>query len=166
MDCSPPGSSVHGILQVRILEWVAIPFSRGSLQSRDRTKVSRIAGRFLTGWAIREVFNTSIHPHIHQSIFCDAVQSCRQQYISHLNTSTCIELARVYAYLFNVNFTYSEMHRLYNMYSCVYWRLSLIMILRFIHVADCISSLILFNAELCCILWIYYSLSIFLLMEM
>ena len=55
MDYRLPGSSVHGILQVRILEWVAIPFSRGSLQSRDRTKVSRIAGRFLTGWAIREV---------------------------------------------------------------------------------------------------------------
>ena len=37
MDCSPPGSSVHGIIQVRILEWVAIPFSRGSSQSRDQT---------------------------------------------------------------------------------------------------------------------------------
>ena len=35
MDCSPPGSSVHGILQARILEWVAIPFSRGSSQPRD-----------------------------------------------------------------------------------------------------------------------------------
>ena len=48
MDCSPPGSSVHGILQARILEWVAIPFSRGSLQPRDRTHVSCIAGRFFT----------------------------------------------------------------------------------------------------------------------
>ena len=45
MDCSPPGSSVHGILQARILEWVAISFSRGSSQPRDRTQVSRIAGR-------------------------------------------------------------------------------------------------------------------------
>ena len=45
MDCSPPSSSVHGILQARILEWVAISFSRGSSQSRDRTQVSRIAGR-------------------------------------------------------------------------------------------------------------------------
>ena len=41
-----PGSSVHGILQARILEWVAIPFSRGSSQPRDRTWVSYIAGRF------------------------------------------------------------------------------------------------------------------------
>jgi len=45
MDCSPPGSSVHGILQARILEWVAIPFSRGSSQPRDQTQVSLIAGR-------------------------------------------------------------------------------------------------------------------------
>ena len=45
MDCSPPGSSIHGILQARILEWVAISFSRGSSQPRDQTQVSCIAGR-------------------------------------------------------------------------------------------------------------------------
>ena len=44
VDCSPPGSSVHGILQARILEWVAIPFSRGSSQPRDQTWISRIEG--------------------------------------------------------------------------------------------------------------------------
>ena len=44
MDCSLPGSSVHGILQARILEWVAMPSSRGSSQSRDQTCVSCIAG--------------------------------------------------------------------------------------------------------------------------
>ena len=48
MDCSPPDSSVHGILQVRILEWVAIPFSRGSSQPGDRIWVSCTAGRFFT----------------------------------------------------------------------------------------------------------------------
>ena len=42
MDCSPPGSSVYGILQARILEWVAIPFSRGSSQPRDLTQVSAL----------------------------------------------------------------------------------------------------------------------------
>ena len=42
-DCSPPDSSVHGILQARILEWVAIPFSRGSSPPRDRTHVSYIS---------------------------------------------------------------------------------------------------------------------------
>ena len=40
MDCSPAGSSAYGILQARILEWVAIPFSRGSSPPRDRTQVS------------------------------------------------------------------------------------------------------------------------------
>ena len=49
-----PGSSVHGILQARILEWAAIPFSRGSSQSRDQTQISFIAGRFLTIWDTRE----------------------------------------------------------------------------------------------------------------
>ena len=46
--------TVHGILQARILEWVAFPFSRGSSQPRDRTQVSSIAGRFFTSWATRE----------------------------------------------------------------------------------------------------------------
>ena len=46
--------TVHGILQARILEWVAIPFFRESSLPRDRTQVSRIAGRFFTSWATRE----------------------------------------------------------------------------------------------------------------
>ena len=54
MDYSPLGSSVHGILQTRILEWVATPFSRGSPQPRARTWVSCIGGRFFTIWDIRE----------------------------------------------------------------------------------------------------------------
>ena len=53
-ECSLPGSSVHGILQARILEWVAMPFSRGPSWPRDRTQVSCIAGRFFTIWATRE----------------------------------------------------------------------------------------------------------------
>ena len=48
IDCSPQGSSVHGFLQSKILEWVAIPFSRGSSCPRDGTQVSCIAGRFFT----------------------------------------------------------------------------------------------------------------------
>ena len=50
--CDP--CTVHGILQARILEWVAFPFSRASSQSRDQTWVSRIAGRFFTTWTHRE----------------------------------------------------------------------------------------------------------------
>ena len=48
IDGSPPGSSVHGILQARIREWVAVPFSKGSSQPRDRSQVSCIAGGFFT----------------------------------------------------------------------------------------------------------------------
>ena len=48
MDCSPPGSSVHGIFQARILEWVDISSSRGSSQFRDPIHVSCIAGGFFT----------------------------------------------------------------------------------------------------------------------
>ena len=48
MNYSPPGFSVHGVSQARILEWVAIPFSRGSSRLRDRTQVSRVAGGFFT----------------------------------------------------------------------------------------------------------------------
>ena len=57
MGCSPPGSSVHEILQARILEWVAVPFSRGSSWPRDRTHISCIAGRIFTIWATREAYN-------------------------------------------------------------------------------------------------------------
>ena len=60
MDCSPQASSVHGILQVRILEWVANSFSRGSSQPRDQTQISCIADRlfFFTVWAT----STAIDP--------------------------------------------------------------------------------------------------------
>ena len=48
VDCTPPGSSAHGISQARVLEWVAISFSRGSSQPRDQTQLSCSAGGFLT----------------------------------------------------------------------------------------------------------------------
>ena len=54
VDCSPPSFSIHGILQARILEWVAISFSRGSSLPRDWTQVSCIADRLFTIWATRE----------------------------------------------------------------------------------------------------------------
>ena len=65
--CNPMGYTVHGIPQARILEWVAIPFSKGSSQPRLWTQVSHIAGSFFTSWATREaqciwlaMFNVSI----------------------------------------------------------------------------------------------------------
>ena len=63
MDCSPPGSSVHGISQARILEWVAISSSRGSSWPGDRTHlfcVSCIPGGFFTAWVIREAHFVSL----------------------------------------------------------------------------------------------------------
>ena len=56
MDCSLPGFSVHGILQARILEWVAMPSSRGSSEPRKQTQVSCTAGRFFTNWTTKEFF--------------------------------------------------------------------------------------------------------------
>ena len=66
MDCSPPGFSVHGILQARILQWVAISFSRGSSRPRDRTQVSHIAGRRFNLWASREA------PYL----ICEVINNC------------------------------------------------------------------------------------------
>ena len=74
-----PGSSVHGILQARMLEWVAVPFCRGSSQPRNRAKVSRIAGRFFTIWATRE-------PGTREQILYDST------YISRQSKSTGTEI--------------------------------------------------------------------------
>ena len=63
MDCSPLGSSVPEIFQARVLEWVAIPFSRGSSRPRDQTWVFCTAGRFFTVWATGEaiLMHTTSH---------------------------------------------------------------------------------------------------------
>ena len=64
MDFRPPGSSVHGIFQTRILDWVSVSFSRGSSQPGDGTRVSCVscnAGRFCTRWATGEATTTNMH---------------------------------------------------------------------------------------------------------
>ena len=61
VDCSLPGSSVHGILQARILEWVAISFSRGSSWPRDQTQISHFAGRRFNLWATREALSNYLN---------------------------------------------------------------------------------------------------------
>jgi len=61
MDCNPPDSSVHGIIQARILEWVAIFFSKGSFQPRDQTRVSCIAGRSLPSEPPRNPLDDGTH---------------------------------------------------------------------------------------------------------
>ena len=64
MDCSLPHSSLHGIFQARVLEWVAIYFSRGSSQPRDRTLAFRIAGCRFTLWASREALRREYGIHL------------------------------------------------------------------------------------------------------
>ena len=58
--CDPMDYTVHGLVQARILEWVAFPFSRGSCQPRDQTQVSCIAGGFFTSWATREALHLTV----------------------------------------------------------------------------------------------------------
>ena len=67
MDCSPPGSSVHGILQARILEWVAMPFSKGSSWFRDRTHVSCISRWILyhrATWEAQEQISSTLNDNL------------------------------------------------------------------------------------------------------
>ena len=79
MDCSPPDFSVYRIFQTKILEWIAIPFSRGSSQFRSLTQVSCIAGRFLTIGATKEAQTTSLqcvtlwHIHLYPGLTTDIV---------------------------------------------------------------------------------------------
>ena len=86
MDCSAPGFSVCGILQARILEWVAMPSSRGSSQPRDRTQGSHTAGRFFTVWSTRELptFGNSLE--ISDYICAQLVEQCIK--ITFWNTHT------------------------------------------------------------------------------
>ena len=60
MDCSPPGSSIHEVFQARVLQWVAISFSRGSSRPRDRTQVSCLAGRCFIIWATSDLAMTNL----------------------------------------------------------------------------------------------------------
>ena len=72
--CDPMDYTVHGILQARILEWVAIPFSRGSSQPRDWTQVSCIADRFFTSWTTKEA-HVYVHVCVCMSV-CSVVSDC------------------------------------------------------------------------------------------
>ena len=85
MDCSPPGSSVHGILQARIWEWVAISFSRGSSQARDQTQVSHTEGRFFTDWATRETQISCINIKKKKKLWSKEYVLCNSTYIKFKN---------------------------------------------------------------------------------
>ena len=79
MDCSLLGSSLHGIIQAGILEWVAISFSRGSSWLRDQTQVSCIAGRSFTVWC-KPIIGNQINPWQQRQTF---------NFLCHLTTLSC-----------------------------------------------------------------------------
>ena len=86
VDCSLPGSSNHGILQARILEWVAISFSMGSSWPRDQTQVSRIAGRSFTLWATREARVCTYVLFIFLSTYLSIYQSICKWWLWEINS--------------------------------------------------------------------------------
>ena len=83
MDCSPPGSYVHGILQARILEWVAMPSSRGSSLPRDRTHISYVS------YIARRLLYCYCHLGDPFNISYDCFQICSYFKIKNLKGSTC-----------------------------------------------------------------------------
>ena len=88
MDCSLPGSSVHGIFQAGILEWVAISFSRGSSQPRDQTQVSCIGRQILYYWAAWGATPTYVaHPEI--SFWISTVEIKRDEISNNIFLSAC-----------------------------------------------------------------------------
>ena len=87
MDCSLPGSFVHGILQGRVLEWVAISFSRGAPEASDWTQVSCIAGRFFNVWSTREALvNPSVQLLSHVQLFATPWTIAHQATLSITNS--------------------------------------------------------------------------------
>ena len=91
MDYSPP---VHGILQARVLEWVAFPFSRGSSWCRDQTQVSCTVGIFFTIWATREALSTCLH--LHHKLGVQATLWEPQQPPNHLPVSSPVLLGLLF----------------------------------------------------------------------
>ena len=87
MDYSPPGSSVHGILQARILEWVAMPSSRGSSSPRDQTCISCTAGEFFNHWATWEA-QKEVMANKFSSVQFSSVAQSRLTLCNPMNCST------------------------------------------------------------------------------
>ena len=104
MDCSPPGSSVHEILQARILEWVAIPFSRGSSQPRDQTWVSCIVGRFFTIWVTREAFKSFLENVLNSHSESVSVHASEHQWKEYINYGYCSQGTYRHLYILLVYF--------------------------------------------------------------
>ena len=95
-DCSPPGSSAHGILQERIVEWVVISFSRGSFWPRDKTHISCIAGRLFTSesWGMLGTEAVINKPGIVLTI--KEIKALRKGKDSNINIDECYKIKGYY----------------------------------------------------------------------
>ena len=82
MDCNMPGSSIHGIVQARILAWVAIPFSRGCSSPRDQTHVSCTTDIFFAIWATREALAIIVQSLSHVQFFVTLWAAAHQAFLS------------------------------------------------------------------------------------
>ena len=116
IDCSPPSSCVDGILQARISEWVAIPFSWGSSQPKDQTQVSCIAGWFSTVWATREVWIVVSEVIQSYPTLCDPMNrslpgsSIRGIFLARILAWVSISFSRVNCYIHPPKFVYWNPH--------------------------------------------------------
>ena len=97
VDCSPSSSSVHGILQARILEWVAVSFSRGSSWPRDRTQVSHIAGRRFNLCTTREAlkYKNTVSQKTSYNICINHLKAEKQTCSVLLSTDICIAPGKI-----------------------------------------------------------------------
>ena len=133
MDCSPPGSSVHGIFQARILEWVAIPLSRGFSPPRDRTWGLLLCKQILYHWATREwwsiidsafLFSNSVvsdslplHGLQHTRLPCPSLplgvcsNSCPLSWWCHPTTSSCDPPLLLLTSIFSSIRVFSSLHQ-------------------------------------------------------
>ena len=109
MDCSPPGSSVHKIFQARIVECIAISFSRGSFQPRDQTWVSCTAGRFFTDWA------TNLHLN---SILLSTGCLTLSKVLNLSEPFTSLYIVSVIVHCVNLNIKWDVLWKLIRIVSC------------------------------------------------
>ena len=110
LDCSLPGSFVHGILQARILGWVAFSFFRGSFWPRDRAQVSCMAGIFFTNWAIYySIYRYILHIYMCVSVYIYSIvsNSFIYQYIIY-----------IYIYLYRITYIYYIIKDIWLSFSC------------------------------------------------
>ena len=92
MDCSLPGFSVHGIFQARVLEWVAISFSRGSSQPRDWTQVSLIVGKWLYSQAHSFIYLGNILPNQNEALLIENVTTMLTWLVSFMSDRSKVKV--------------------------------------------------------------------------